>query len=292
MSEFAGAAGAPLPPGLGFASDSLLVARALEAIRTAPRSTPELARQVFGLTSGPAGIAARLVYDLLGTDRRVAVDGSGVWRVAVAPETAVRTPLEEVRFAVVDVETTGSTPSRGDRIIEIAIVEVLGGRVVNDFCTLINPGIGISPWITRLTGIFDDLVDDAPRFADVSDHVRELLGGRIFVAHNVGFDWRFVAEELRRSRAVMPTGPRLCTVRLAKFAVPGLRRRGLDSVARYYDVEIHGRHRAGGDARATAEVLIRMLDEAGRRGVCTWEDLQDRVAPGSPRRTRGGRKTR
>ena len=289
MSEFVGtgdAAGAPLRPGLGFTSDSLLVIRALDAIRTAPRSTPELARQVFGLTSGPAGVAARLVYDLLGTDRRVEVDVGGVWRVAAPVVTAERTPLREVRFAVVDVETTGSMPSRGDRIIEIAIIEVLGGRVVGDFCTLINPGFGISPWITRLTGIYDDLVDDAPGFADVSAHVRELLSGRVFVAHNVGFDWRFVAEELRRSRAVVPSGPRLCTVRLAKVAVPGLRRRGLDSLARYYDVEIHGRHRAGGDARATAEVLIRMLDEAGRRGVHTWEDLQAWVAPGSPRRRR------
>ena len=71
----------------------------------------------------------------------------------------------------------------------------------------------------------------------------------------------------------------------------GLRRRGLDSVTRYYGIEVHGRHRAGGDARATAEVLIRMLDEAGRRGVHTWDDLQAWVAPGSPRRKRSKKDT-
>lgn len=281
----------PTGPGVGFAAESPLVVRALEAIQSAPQSTPALARQVFGLTSGPAGVAARLVYDLLGTDQRVEVDGRGIWRVASPARAARPTPLSDVRFAVVDVETTGSTPARGDRIIEIAVIEVLGGRVVNDFCTLINPGVGISPWITRLTGICDDIVVDAPRFADVSDHVRDLLTGRVFVAHNVGFDWRFVSEEMRRSRAVMPTGPRLCTVRLAKYAVPGLRRRGLDSVTRYYGVEVHGRHRAGGDARATAEVLIRMLAEADRQEVATWEDLSAWVAPGSPRkRRRNGRR--
>lgn len=280
-------------PGVGFASESLLVGRALEAIHTSPQTTAALAKAVFGLKSGPAGVAARLVYELLGTDRRVQVDGRGIWRVAAAATTIVQTPLSDVRFAVVDVETTGSTPERGDRIIEIAIIEVLGGRVVNDFCTLVNPGMGISPWITRLTGIFDDLVVAAPRFSDVSDTVRDLLTGRVFVAHNVGFDWRFVAEEMRRSRSVMPTGSRLCTVRLAKYAVPGLRRRGLDSVTRYYGVEIHGRHRAGGDARATAQVLIRMLEEADRQGIGTWEELAAWVAPGSPRskaRKKNGRR--
>lgn len=280
-------------PGIGFASESPLVGRALEAIHASPQTTAALAQAVFGLKSGPAGVAARLVYELLGSDQRVQVDSRGVWRAATPAVAALPTPLSEVRFAVVDVETTGSTPERGDRIIEIAIIEVVGDQVVNDFCTLVNPGVGISPWITRLTGIFDDLVVEAPRFEEVSDDVRDLLTGRVFVAHNVGFDWRFVVEEMRRARSVMPAGSRLCTVRLAKYAVPGLRRRGLDSVTRYYGVEIHGRHRAGGDARATAQILIRMLDEANRQGIETWEELSAWIAPGSPRskaRRKNGRR--
>ena len=158
--------------------------------------------------------------------------------------------------------------------MEIAAVEVLGGRIVGEYSTLVNPGTRIPRWVSRLTGIDSPMVREAPPFEAVAEAIQERLEGRVFVAHNVGFDWRFVAEEMRRSRAVMPVGPKLCTVRLARRAVPGLRRRGLDSLAKYYDVEIVGRHRAAGDARATAEVLIRLLEAADRRGVGTWEQLQ------------------
>jgi DNA polymerase-3 subunit epsilon len=127
--------------------------------------------------------------------------------------------------------------------------------------------------VSGLTGIDAALVAEAPPFERIADHVRQHLEGRVFVAHNVGFDWRFVAEEMRRARAVMPSGPRLCTVRLARRALPGVRRRGLDSLARHYDVEILGRHRAGGDARATAEILLRLLEQADRGGIRDWKQL-------------------
>ncbi|MGW8283589.1 MAG: 3'-5' exonuclease [Gemmatimonadota bacterium] len=114
----------------------------------------------------------------------------------------------------------------------------------------------------------------APRFGEIAERVRSELSGRVFVAHNVSFDWGFVAEELRRSNSEVPTGERLCTVKMARRAVPGLRRRGLDSLARYFGVDIDGRHRAGGDARATATILARMLEAASRNGVDTWSDLE------------------
>jgi DNA polymerase-3 subunit epsilon len=142
----------------------------------------------------------------------------------------------------------------------------------------VNPGLSIPHWITGLTGIDDDLVEPAPVFGEIAERVREELSGRVFVAHNVSFDWRFVSEELRMSRAEVPTGDRLCTVKLARRVVPGLRRRGLDSLARYYDVEIDGRHRAGGDARATATILARMLEVASRSGIDTWSDLESWLA--------------
>jgi DNA polymerase-3 subunit epsilon len=259
---------------LDFAADSSLVQRALSAIRGTPMPTEVLARTVFGLKQAPPGLASRLVYELLGTDRRVEVDRQGVWRLTAVPSLGVDTQLDELDYAVVDVETTGSSVTRGARIVEIAVVQVSGGRVSGEFESLVNPGLAIPRWVSRLTGIDSGMVAGAPRFEDVAGVVQENLRGRVFVAHNVGFDWRFVAEEMRRSRSLLPSGPRLCTVKLARRALPGLRRRGLDSLARFYDVEIVGRHRAGGDARATASILLRLLAAADRQGVNTWRNLQ------------------
>lgn len=265
-------------PGIGFEHQSTLVQRALDAIARAPIATEELAREVFGLQMAPAGLASRLVFDLLGGDRRVQVDQMGVWSPAAAPPPRTDRLLAEIEFAVVDVETTGGSPARGDRIVEFASVRMRNGRITGGFETLVNPGLSIPRWITGLTGIDNELVEPAPRFGEIADRVREELSGRVFVAHNVGFDWRFVSEELRMSSSEVLTGERLCTMKLARRAAPGLRRRGLDSLARYYGVEIDGRHRAGGDARATATILARMLDEASRGGIETWSDLESWLA--------------
>jgi len=265
-------------PGIGFEHQSTLVQRALDTIARAPIATEDLAREVFGLRTAPAGLASRLVFDLLGGDRRVQVDRAGVWSPAPEPPRRTERRLADIEFAVVDVETTGGSPARGDRIVEFASVRMRNGRITGGFETLVNPGLSIPRWITGLTGIDNELVEPAPRFGEIADRVREELSGRVFVAHNVGFDWRFVSEELRMSSSEVPTGERLCTMKLARRAAPGLRRRGLDSLARYYGVEIDGRHRAGGDARATATILARMLEEASRGGIETWSDLESWLA--------------
>jgi DNA polymerase-3 subunit epsilon len=275
--------------GVSFTPQSALIDRALSAIGEAPRSTTALAREVFGLLQAPPGLAARLVYELLGNDRRASVDAEGVWRLGRATaQPDVRT-LSTLRYAVVDVETTGGAPGAGGRVIEIAIIDVAGGRVVDEFVSLIDPGCGIPRFISRLTGITDPMLRGAPRFDEICDEIRRRLEGRVFVAHNATFDWRFVSEEMRRARAVAPAGPRLCTVHLVRRTLPGLRRRGLDSVARYYDVAIEGRHRAGGDARATAEILIRLIADVQRRGINEWGELQNWLAV---RRRSGGKRKR
>lgn len=264
--------------GLRFTPHSPLVQRALKTIGRSPIETEDLAREVFGLRQAPPGLASRLVFDLLGTDHRFAVDSRGVWSLAAPEPTPGRIPVASLGFAVVDVETTGSSVARGARIVEFSAVLVEDGRLTGEYTTLVNPDAWIPRWVTRLTGIEPDMVEEAPRFSDVAHHVAECLEGRVFVAHNVSFDWRFVAEEMRRARRVMPEGPRLCTVRLARKAVPGLRRRGLDSLARYYDIRIENRHRAGDDARATARMLIHMLEAADRQGIRYWDQLEDWVS--------------
>lgn len=275
--------------GVRFSSESALITRALSAIGREPCSTTALAQEVFGLLQAPPGLAARLVYELLGNDRRALVDAEGVWRLGSATDQGSERTLSALRYAVVDVETTGGAPGAGGRVIEIAIIDVAGGRVVDEFVSLVDPGCAVPRFISRLTGITDPMLRGAPRFAQLSDEIRHRLEGRVFVAHNATFDWRFVSEEMRRASAVAPTGPRLCTVHLVRRTLPGLRRRGLDSVARYYDVTIEGRHRAGGDARATAEILIRLIGDVQRRGITEWGDLQNWLAV---RRRSSGRRGR
>lgn len=278
-------------PGLRFDADTALVVRALALLEERPRPTDELAREVFDLRSAPAGLAARLVYDLLGNDRRVTVSDDGVWAPAgtgraagaQAADSPPSTPIGELEFAVVDVETTGST--RDARVMEIACVHVAGGRIGGKYSTLIDPGCGIPPYIRRMTGIDESMVEAAPRFTAVADVVRRALSGRVFVAHNVRFDWRFVASEMERARSEVPSGERLCTVRFAKRVLPGLHRYGLDALIEYYDLDCRARHRAWGDALVTAELLVHLLEAADRRGIETWAQLERWVAgqpPGDP----------
>jgi len=108
----------------------------------------------------------------------------------------------------------------------------------------------------------------------------------VFVGHNVNFDWRFLSMEIERVTGRRLTGRRLCTVRMARKMIPGLRRRSLDHVSMHYGIEITRRHRAGGDAFATAQVLLRMLDDARRRGCATWHDLQHLLIAPQPKRRR------
>jgi len=264
--------------GLRFSAHTPLVQKALETVGREPTSTHALARKVFGLSQAPPGLASRLVFDLLGEDRRFAVDADGVWRLVAQQVSQDRLPLAGIRFAVVDVETTGSSVARGARIMEFSAVFVEGGRVTGEYTTLVNPDAWMPLWVTRLTGIEPEMVEGSPRFRDIAGRVREALEDRVFVAHNVAFDWRFVAEELRMADSVMPEGPRLCTVKFARRLLPGLRRRGLDALSRYYDVSIANRHRAGDDARATATILIRMLEAVDRQGIQYWEQLEDWLA--------------
>lgn len=249
-----------------------LVRTAAHMLAEGPLHTLDVAREVLGLT-GHAGAASAAVFQLLGADPRFQVDREGVWSIdsSVVPLGA---SLREIRFAVVDVETTGGAAWRGHRIIDIAIVEVQGGEIVDEYETLVNPGSAIPPMIVSLTGITTKMVSRAPYFDHVAGEIGERLKGRVFVAHNASFDWSFVSAELLLATGEVPDVSKLCTVRMCRRLVPQLRRRNLDVVTRHFGVEIHGRHRAYGDALATARVLLRLLDEVAGRGIDDLATLQ------------------
>jgi DNA polymerase-3 subunit epsilon len=186
----------------------------------------------------------------------------------------------DCRFVVIDVETTGTSPNTGDRVTEVAAVLLENGRIEDEFQSLVNPGRPIPGFISSLTGISNAMVADAPSFCDIAGTLAQALEARTFVAHNAAFDWGFLAMEFARAdRPEVLSGAPLCTVRLARRLLAHLPRRNLDAVAWHYGVEIEGRHRALGDARATALVLQGLLRDADRlHGIDTLDALQEWLA--------------
>ena len=196
-------------------------------------------------------------------------------------------PLDQLEYVVVDVETTGGAQIRGHRITEIAIVRVdANGKKTHEYATLINPGRSIPYPITKLTNISDEMVRRAPYFEDVAHEIRQLLEGRVFVAHNAAFDWGFVHGELVRTTGKPLLGRRLCTVRLSRKVVPEVRRRSLDALSYFFDVHNEARHRAYGDARATAVIFRRLLERVWEREIDSWQALDRFVRQAKPKRKR------
>jgi DNA polymerase-3 subunit epsilon len=270
--------------GLEAHPSSTLLDRALSALASAPRAAQDLAREVMGLPNAPPAVASRLASALLGADPRVSQLADGRW--ALVPAAQGSPLLEECAFAVVDVETTGMRAS-GDRVIEVGVVVVQGARRERVVDRLINPGRHVSSVITRITRITNADLTAAPEFTAVADEVLDALAGRVFVAHNARFDWGFLAAELRRARGISLTGPRLCTARLARRLVPEAESCGLDWLSGYFGLENPARHRALGDAWATADLLVRLLDRARRDGARTLQDLDALQRLGRRKRGRG-----
>jgi DNA polymerase III subunit epsilon len=271
--------------------DALLVSRARDYLTAGPATAQQLIAAVCQLRGVPAAIAEHLTATLLAEVPTIRRDASGLWglHAPVRPDARGSARLDALSYVVVDVETTGTRPLYGDRITEIAAVVVRRGEIVDVFEALVNPRRSIPPWITRLTNISWSMVRDAPPFEALCDKVLDVLVGHVFVAHNARFDWTFVNAEIERATGRTIDGPRLCTVKLARKLLPQLRRRSLDYVAMHYGVEIQSRHRAAGDAIATARVLIKLLAAARERGCETWQDL-DLLLASAPRRRRPRRR--
>ena len=268
--------------------DSILAERAKSFLAAGPAHAVPLIEHVCQLPGAPAFVAEQMAMALFGGRPEFAAGPDGTWRLAPEPEPrlAAADDLSSLSYAVVDVETTGTSAGRGDRITEVAVVVVSGGEVVRRFGTLVNPERPIPPMITALTHITWDMVKDAPRFGEICDELLDVLAGNVFVAHNAEFDWRFVSTEVARATGRRLEARRLCTVRLARKVLPHLPSRRLDSLAHHYGVEIVDRHRALGDADATARILLRLLGEARDHDCVRWEDLQRLLAPSSSRRKR------
>jgi DNA polymerase-3 subunit epsilon len=157
------------------------------------------------------------------------------------------------KFSIIDIETTGSL-RKGQKIIEIAILNIDGDVLVDEFSTLINPEIRIPFFITNLTGITNEAVENAPKFYEVAKKIVEMTQDRIFVAHNVFFDFNFIKHEFAELGFSF-VRDKLCTVRLARKYLPGHSSYSLGEISKDLQITNHGRHRALGDAMATFELF-------------------------------------
>lgn len=179
--------------------------------------------------------------------------------------------ISKAAFVVVDVETTGMN-SVEDRITEIAMMKVQGSVLIDEFSTLVNPLLTIPANITSMTGIDNVMVQNAPPAREVVPFLVEFLGDAIFVAHNAAFDWGFVSETARRERGIELHNQKLCTVKLSARILPHLPSKSLGPVAQHLGITIPERHRASGDAYATALVLVKYLSYVQRKENMTTVD--------------------
>jgi DNA polymerase-3 subunit epsilon len=161
-------------------------------------------------------------------------------------------------YAVVDIETTGNG-YRGQRITEISIFVFDGKKVIEEFTSLVNPEQNIPPFITNLTGINNAMVRTAPKFYEIAKNIEELTKDKIFVAHNVNFDYNILRQEFK-DLGFNFVRKKLCTVRLSRKIIPKLKSYSLGNICSAEGISISDRHRAKGDAQATVALFKKLID--------------------------------
>lgn len=163
------------------------------------------------------------------------------------------------KYSIIDIETTGGSRNN-HKITEIAIINLDGDKVVETFSTLINPEKRIPLNITYLTGITNEMVEHSPKFYEVAKKIVQMTEGRIFVAHNVFFDYNFIKHEFSELGFQFKR-EKLCTVRLGRKYLPGHKSYSLGKLCADLEIEIENRHRAMGDAMATVILFKKILSK-------------------------------
>lgn len=161
-------------------------------------------------------------------------------------------------YSIIDIETTGGSPQT-EKITEISLLNHDGLRITDEFTTLVNPEKKIPTFITDITGITDEMVAGAPRFYEIARKIVEMTENRIFVAHNVAFDYGFIREEFRQLGYTY-SRDKLCTVKLSRKIIPGHRSYSLGKLCSELNIRIENRHRARGDAMATVRLFEMLLE--------------------------------
>jgi len=172
--------------------------------------------------------------------------------------------VDSVLFVVLDVETTGLSPS-SDRICEIGAVKLIGGKIIDEFSTLINPGIPLPSYVHYLTGITQEELNTAPTFDDIAPQFLAFISDAVLVAHNAPFDIAFISSHLE-AHTLPSTSLILDTVSMAKRLSPGTSY-SLDALIQRLGIHCARRHRALPDARATAELFTKLIKRIGKKDL-------------------------
>lgn len=180
------------------------------------------------------------------------------------------------KYAVVDIETTGSSPKNGDRIIQIGIARIEHGEIVSTYSSFVNPEKKIPPFIQELTGISNDHVKDAPVFAEIADDIYRELEGTIFVAHNVNFDFPFLQGELKRLHLPPLKNKKADTVEFARLMFPTALSYKLSEITLELGIALSHAHRADADAYATAELFLACSQKLETLSQSTIKQLHKR----------------
>lgn len=247
-------------------SESLLINETIALLRSfdGKASAVSIVDFVMKIRKPDRNLAKLLVADLIARDPRLTLNDD---IVELADDSFRDRDVNETEFVVFDLETTGAK-SPPCRITEIGAYRVKGGEVLEEFQTLVNPEMPIPPFITGLTGISDEMVADAPLFADVAHDFLGFIGDSVLVAHNSGFDMRFLNHEIGR---VYPdyrlANPCLCTVQLSRKLLPDILNHKLITVAEHYSIDLINHHRASADAFATAHIFVKLLAKMQSKGV-------------------------
>lgn len=167
--------------------------------------------------------------------------------------------LNQSNFTIVDLETTGGSPFFS-RILEVGLLRIEKGEIVERYQTLLNPGVEIPEFITGITGITNRDIVDAPTFEDIAEELLCKFEDSIFVAHNANFDYGFLKEEYRRLGWGF-SADRLCTVRLSRALYKEHRRHNLTAIIERFNFEIKNRHRAFDDAKVLWDFLLHIQTE-------------------------------
>ena len=249
-----------------------------------PVETAQIARHLFGPQRFEMPEAQVVVRSLLETDPRFLRTHCRRWAARWAPHLQVEG--REVAYAVVDLETTGSVIGV-DEIMEVGLVRCEHGKITERFTTRLRTKRGIPPWISKLTGLSDRDLVDAPTLDEMAPQIVELLSGAVFVAHDIRFDMPFLRWELLKRDFEFPCHTGVCTLQLSRALWPDLPSHSLSELAVSLGLTHDQPHRAGDDALAAAGVLLQSFDLAEAMGRTTLGDMMELETGAAP----GGRRT-
>lgn len=254
-----------MPPYPNLVSDSLLINLTIDLLVSlgGRASAVNVVDYVMKIRKPEPALAKLLVEDLIDRDPRLRLDDDHVLLV----ESGRNANIADTAFVVFDLETTGAK-APPCRVIEIGAYKIRNSQIEAEFHSLVNPEIPIPAFITALTGISDEMVNEAPLFARIAPKFLEFIGDSVLVAHNASFDIGFLNHEIGRIyESYRMWNPSLCTVQLSRGLLPQIENHKLKTVAAHFAVELINHHRAGPDAKATAEIFINLLDDLEARGV-------------------------